>query len=314
MLCLSLSVLSILVSAQRKETRSSTGESAVVGTYLLYKTSLGDDKSWHCPNMLLTSILFNDKLFARARNIQLRFHGKMSKIFYKLGKMVGPNVRKAKWLWQTATNSQAEAIKAEYEVGKDIAHDVQYRLVLDHDLQIVRIISEVGSHLASHVSNKLRSFSFKPFKGNVPQAFCLPGGFIFVSRSLIELCQREKHEIAFILGHEMAHVIRGHVMERMIINSAIAAASRSAPVRYQLTACLRKVGIKFLESAYSEDQELEADKLGIRLVTAAGYDPHSSIRLFSRLAKSANESTLGNYFCSHPPCKTRIDNIIRLLK
>jgi len=67
------------------------------------------------PNMLLTSILFYDKLFARARKIQLRFGRKMSKIFYKLGKMTGPNVRKAKWLWQTATNSQAEAIKAEYE-------------------------------------------------------------------------------------------------------------------------------------------------------------------------------------------------------
>jgi len=238
----------------------------------------------------------------------------MSKIFYKLGKMTGPNVRKAKWLWQTATNSQAEAIKAEYEVGKDMAQDVRYRLAIDHDLQIVQIISEVGTHMASHVANKLRSFSFEPFKNNVPQAFCLPGGFIFVSRALIELCQREKCEIAFILGHEMAHVIQGHVMERMIINSAIAAVSRTAPVRYELTACLRKVGIKFLESAYSQDQELEADKLGIHLVSAAGYDPRGSIKLLSRLGKSANESTLGNYFCSHPPCKARIDNIIRLLK
>lgn len=76
----------------------------------------------------------------------------VSKVFYKLGRMAGPSVRKAKWQWQSTTNSQAEAIKAEYEVGKDMAHDVQHRLVLDHDLQIVRIISEVGSHLASHAS------------------------------------------------------------------------------------------------------------------------------------------------------------------
>ncbi len=237
----------------------------------------------------------------------------MSKIFYKLGKMAGPSVRKAKWVWQTATNSQAEAIKAEYAVGKDMAHEVRHRLDIDHDPQIVRIISEVGSHLASHVSNKLRSFSFEPFEYTDPQAFCLPGGFIFVSRSLIELCQREKHEIAFILGHEMAHVIRGHVMERMISNSAVSAASRVVPVQDVFTACLRKVGIEFLESAYSQDQELEADKLGIHLVSAAGYDPRGSIKLLSRLAKSANESKLGNYFSSHPPCKARIEHITRFL-
>lgn len=233
----------------------------------------------------------------------------MSKIFYKLGKMAAPSVHKAKWIWRTVTNSQAEAIKAEYEVGKDMACDVRHRLPLDPNPQTAQILSEVGSHLGACVANKYRSFSFESFKGPVPQAFCLPGGFIFVSRSLIELCQRDRNAIAFFLGHEMAHIILGHVMERMISNSAVAAASRVAPARDVLIACLRKVGIKFLESAYSQDQELEADKLGVRLVTAAGYDPHGSIRLLSRLASSAHESKLGNYFSSHPRCKVRIRNI-----
>jgi predicted Zn-dependent protease len=129
----------------------------------------------------------------------------------------------------------------------------------------------------------------------------------------MKLCRADKDEIAFVLAHEMVHAIRGHVMERMISNSAIAAASRAAPIRDVLSACLREAGAKFLESAYSQDQELEADKLGVHLVTAAGYDPRGSVRFFSRLAKSSDQSNLGSYFSSHPSCKVRIENITDIL-
>jgi predicted Zn-dependent protease len=237
----------------------------------------------------------------------------MNKLFYRLGRLAGPSVRKVKWIWQTATHSQAEAIKAEYEVGRDMAYDVRHRFEPDPDPQIEQILEEIGSRLAGCAANKLRSFSFESIKGLAPQAFCLPGGFIFVSRSLIELCRWDKDEIAFILGHEMAHIIRGHVMERLISNSAIAAASRAAPVRDVLTASLRKIGIKFLESAYSQDQELAADKLGVHLAAAAGYDARGSIRLLGRMATLTNEPKLGNYLSSHPRCEVRIANISGLL-
>jgi predicted Zn-dependent protease len=238
----------------------------------------------------------------------------MSGILYRLGKIAGPSVRKAKWIWQTATNSEVESIKAEYEVGRDLACDVRHRFGLDPDPQTAEVLNEVGARLASCVANTRRSFSFESIKCPIPEAFCLPGGFIYVSRSLVEFCRWDKDEIAFILGHEMAHVIRGHVMERMVSNSAIAAASRVTPVRDVFTASLRKVGIKFLESAYSQDQERQADRLGIRLATAAGYDPHGAIRFLSQIAKSEDKSKLGNYFSSHPQGHIRIDNIRRYVK
>lgn len=237
----------------------------------------------------------------------------MSKLFYRLGKIAGPSVRKAKWFWQTATNSQAEAIKAEYEVGRDMAADVRRSLGTDPDRRTGEILDEVGCRLAGYVADKLHSFSFESVNSPVPEAFCLPGGFIFVSRAIVELCQANKDEIAFILAHEMTHVIRGHVMERMISNSAIAAASRASPIRDVLSACLREAGAKFLQSAYSQDQELEADKLAVHLVAAAGYDPRGSIRFFQRLAKSIDQSNLGDYFSSHPSCKARIENITNIL-
>ncbi|MCK5564385.1 MAG: M48 family metallopeptidase [Planctomycetes bacterium] len=238
----------------------------------------------------------------------------MSGLFYNLGKKAGPKVRKAKWIWHSITAGQADTIKAEHEVGKDLACEIRDRSELDTEPQAGQLLSEVGSHLTARVANKLRRFSFEVIKGSEPNAFALPGGFIFVTRSLLELCEWNQDQIAFILAHEMAHVIRGHAMDRIIAGSAIAASAKAASIRGLLNTWLGKVGFKFLESAYSQDMELEADTLAARLATAAGYDTGAAKQLFSRLKKlnrSDNQSSFWNYFSSHPTFNIRINNIDR---
>ena len=236
----------------------------------------------------------------------------MSGLFYNLGRKVGPKVRKARWMWQTFTGTEADAIKVEYEVGLDLAREIRQQLEQSREPQTDQVLNEIGNRLAGCVANKSRKFNFESVNGPEPNAFALPGGFIFVTQSLVELCRYEKNEIACILGHEMAHIIRGHAMNRIVSNSAIAAASRAAPIRGVLSGWLRKVGVQFLESAYSKELESEADRLGVKLVAAAGYEPDAFVELFTRLAKlksPPNELDLGSYFSSHPPFKVRIENI-----
>ncbi len=241
----------------------------------------------------------------------------MSGLFYSLGRKVGPKVRKVKWFWQSIAGSEADAIKVEYEVGRDLAREVMSQMEIDCQPQAEKILNETSRRLTACVVNRSRKFNFETVKGDEPNAFALPGGFIFVTHSLLELCQYNQDEVAFILAHEMGHVIRGHAMNRIISNSAIAAASRAAPVRGALSGWVRKVGVQFLESAYSQDMESDADKLGVRLVAAAGYDPQACVRLLSRLAKlskSTGQFDLGGYFSSHPPFNVRIRNINHLLQ
>jgi predicted Zn-dependent protease len=220
-------------------------------------------------------------------------------------------------MWQSIAGSESDAIKVEYEVGLDLARQIRQQLGHQKEPQTDKALNEIGSRLAACVANKSRKFHFETFKGPEPNAFALPGGFIFVTQSLVELCRYDHNEIACILGHEMAHIIRGHAMNRIVSNSAIAAASRAAPIRGVLSGWLRKVGVQFLESAYSRDLESEADRLAVRLVAAAGYDPGACEKLFSRLAElksSPDQSNLGVYFSSHPPFKVRIDNIKHQLR
>jgi Zn-dependent protease with chaperone function len=167
------------------------------------------------------------------------------------------------------------------------------------------------------VANELRSFHFEPFLAAEPNAFALPGGFIFVTRSIIELCRWDNDQIAFLLAHEMAHVIRGHTIERIVTNSAISTVSRATPMRGVLGGWLQTVGVRFLETAYSRDQELEADRLGVRLAEAAGYNPEGSIELLSRLAelkKPSDPLNLSEYFSTHPSSELRIKSIRHFLQ
>ena len=106
----------------------------------------------------------------------------------------------------------------------------------------------------------------------------------------------------------------GHVMERMLSYSLIKAVMRAGHLRVATTGALGKLGVQFLERAYSQENELRADTLGVRLAAAAGYDPGGAIDLFLHL-ESLHESTrLGQYFSTHPSCQSRIENIRRVRK
>ena len=112
----------------------------------------------------------------------------------------------------------------------------------------------------------------------------------------------------------MAHVIRRHAINRVLRQAAFAAASMAAPGRGTIGPWLRKVGLDWLEHAYSQDQEFEADELGVLLTQAAGFDTAGAVRLFGRLQAldvQPDASGLGPYLSTHPPVAERIDRLRR---
>jgi len=220
-------------------------------------------------------------------------------------------------MWESLAGTEADAVRQEHGVGLDLAHEARIQLPMDPDPQTAQILTQTGRQLSACVANRLRTFQFDAYLGGQPNAFALPGGFIFVSRPILELCQWDPNQIAFILAHEMAHVIRRHVIERIVTHSAVSMAARAAPVSGALGAWLHNVGVHFLETAYSRDQELEADKLGVRLVMAAGYAPEASAHLLTSLAelsRSVDPAVLGDYFSTHPSAEVRIRAIRQFLQ
>lgn len=240
----------------------------------------------------------------------------MAGFFYNLGKMVGPKTRKAKWVWSSLTAGEEEILQAEYETGRDMAQAMSREMPADRDAAAVQLVNEIGSRLIGRLTNRKRRWSFQLGGSDAPNAFALPGGFVFITRSLVELCERNPDEIAFILGHEIGHVVRGHALDRLVSSTVFSAASRATPVGRLLNPRMIATGIQLMQAAYTQDQELEVDAFGMHLAHSASFDPRASIRMMQRLqAMHGNESLpeVFAYFSTHPPFASRISALSSIL-
>ncbi len=229
--------------------------------------------------------------------------------------MAGVRVREAKWIWQSVAGSEADAIEAERSVGRAMAAALLEESPCDSDQTTQALLDEVGESLAAVVRNRLHCFQMTSVTADQPTAFALPGGFIFIARSLICLCGRDRDEVAFVLAHEMAHVIRRHAIDRLLKHKVVSAAALVSPGRGALASWLRQVGFQWLECAYSQDEEVEADELGLLLMRAAGFDPAGAIRVLQRLGKLDRRPDplgLGPYLSTHPPVEDRIVRLRRI--
>lgn len=239
----------------------------------------------------------------------------MAGFFYKLGQLVGPKVRKANWVVSSLTGTQAEATQAEYRVGCDLAQAFAQQTEAETDPAVQQILDEAGSRLAACVKDRERRFRFVAMRGREINAYALPGGFVFVMRPLLEFCQWNRDEIAFVLGHEMGHVIKRHAINRLMASSAISAGITRLPVGGVLGAPIRNLAATLLNQGYSQDQELEADALGTRLAKCAGYEPRAGQRLLTRMQTMPSEAwLLTSYFSSHPPVDLRLRHMEQVTK
>jgi Zn-dependent protease with chaperone function len=236
--------------------------------------------------------------------------------FHKLGRIAGVQLRKAKWMWQSVAGTEADAIRAEHGVGQDMAAVVLQDMRRDPDQATQALLDEVRGKLTVVVRNRLHRFQTTAVTADQPTAFALPGGFIFVAGTLVHLCQRDRDEVAFVLAHEMAHVIRRHAIDRLLQQKVVSALSLASPGRGVLAPWIRRVGVQGLERAYSRDQEFEADELGVRLIRAAGFDAAGAIRLLQRLSeldRRPDPLGLGTYLSTHPPVEDRVRRLRRLM-
>jgi len=231
-------------------------------------------------------------------------------LFRNLGRMAGPHIRKAKWLLRSLTGSQAEVIRAEFEVGRDMANAIARSGQLDADPRWPQILGRTGGRLADRLAGRQRRFSFRVLADPQLNAFALPGGFVFVTRPLLELCAEKDDELAFVLAHEMAHVVRGHAMDRMVSSTLLNVASRASLAARMMNKGVLDAALRLLQNAYSREQEIEADQFAVRLMLSAGMDPLAGAAVLGKLNDFADDpGELSSYFSTHPPLTARIDRI-----
>ncbi len=238
-----------------------------------------------------------------------RFGSKMQTegIFSEVGSRMGSMFLRTRWLYKSLTGGESEQIAAERQMGRHLAKAYLDQIVLDEDEIALRWVEWLGRKLESHLTSDKRDFSFYVVKAQEANAFALPGGFIFVTRALLDLCQFETNEVACVLGHEMGHVVRLHAINRLLTNKLVHLITRRVPVGGVVSSAVIGVIGDLVEKGYSRENEFEADIFGARLAWASGFEPFGAVRFFRRLAEmGGNQGGVEAYFSSHPSFSDRI--------
>ncbi len=189
-------------------------------------------------------------------------------------------------------------------------------------------VSQLGNAVAANAERKDVEYTFTVLNTEDINAFALPGGYVYITRGLLTLANNEA-EIAGVLGHEIGHVNARHTAERagQQQNAQIGAAIAlilgqmvGGDTGGQLAGGLaNEVGADYL-GHFSQQQEFEADSLGVRYLTKASYDPQAMASFLDSLNNethleariAGNEAAADAYSMkqSHPRTPDRVQKAI----
>jgi predicted Zn-dependent protease len=191
------------------------------------------------------------------------------------------------------------------------------------ELGLESYVRRVGNNLSSHAHRRLPySFHLVPNRAMI-NAFSLPGGPVYIGEGLLDFLTSED-QLAAILGHEVEHIDHYHCAERVQVEA------RLRKLRLDMIGALVQIPLTVWEAGYNKDEELEADREGMRLAVLGNYSPYGAVSLFERFAKLHNEyiihaqgpeeelsqlaiQSLEGYFRSHPQPSERLAQANRLI-
>lgn len=199
--------------------------------------------------------------------------------------------------------------KIEREIGRQVLYAFEASLGLVDDPLLVEWVQRVGEDIAAVSPRPDVRYVFTITDTDEMNAFAAPGGFIFVTRGLLDEVSSDD-ELAGVLAHEMGHVAERHGMkqlEKQVLALGLLSTIKSE--KYQdLLLALQFVDL-VVSLKYSRDLEGRADRFGVEHTYRAGYDPAGLVSFFEHLLarEKRSPSRLEVFFSTHPPTRERLD-------
>jgi metalloendopeptidase OMA1, mitochondrial len=195
--------------------------------------------------------------------------------------------------------------KQELELGRrafqEVLKEYRGRILPEDDPQTVKVRRVVGritkaaeiEPLQREINLNVRGYRFewevRVVRDKQANAFCLPAGKIVVFTGILPVAKTEG-QLATVLAHEIAHALAHHSSERLAAEKA------------QGGGVLRKL-------SFNRAQELEADHIGVFLMTFAGYDPDEAVTFWKRMQQATGEGQRPEILSDHPSDAHRIQQL-----
>lgn len=214
----------------------------------------------------------------------------------------------------------------ELQFGLQAYREVLREARLSENPEITDMVQRVGWRIAKVANKPEYQWEFAVIEDDrMVNAFCLPGGKVAVFTGILKITQGEPG-LATVMGHEIAHALQRHGVERMsrsILDQiaqlgAIGAAAAGHSSGGAIQGLLGAYGVN-VSLPFNRKQESEADYIGLRLMAEAGYDPREAVPFWERMSGCPkqmigklcfrSQHAIPEFLSTHPSDVTRINQI-----
>ncbi len=207
----------------------------------------------------------------------------------------------------------------EFDRGEKAAAEVEEQIGLVDHPALQGYVEAIGRRLASESTRPDLAYEFRLLDMPEPNAFALPGGFIYVSRGLLVFLNGED-ELAAVLGHELGHIAARHHAKQVLRSAPLAPlrlatgiggalASIVSPTLGSTIAATGQLTSALVLAPYSREQEREADRIGQQLVAASGWDPDAMSTFMATLGREeelrGGDPGRASFLATHPASNER---------
>jgi predicted Zn-dependent protease len=187
--------------------------------------------------------------------------------------------------------------------------------VYDEKPELNRLVEQIGRNIAATSERPNLPWHFTVLDTPMVNAMAVPGGYIYVTRGMLERINSED-ELAGVIGHEIAHVTARHSAQQisrqqlaqfgMVLGAVIA-----GPEVLQQYGQIAQLGLGLLFQRYSRAQETQADLLGTGYMAEARFNPIGAERMLMTLQRLDKNPASGidRYFLSHPDPAKRVRDV-----
>ncbi len=210
----------------------------------------------------------------------------------------------------------------ELALGEKVSREILKKEPECHDPRYTEPVRRVGIRIARAAHRPDFRWEFHVIcKPKVVNAFCLPGGKIFVYTGIFRYIASDA-ELATVIGHEVGHALARHGAERMSLAllAQLGEAAGAAALNLQTQDAFRAFDSAYglvtnvgLLLPYSRTQEYEADHIGLILMALAGYDPHAALSFWEKMAQKSEGKHPIEFLSTHPLDAHRIARIRALI-
>ena len=180
---------------------------------------------------------------------------------------------------------------------------------LDPSDEVQRLVQKVGEHVVQGSEAHGTPYQFHFYALSDPQtvnAFALPGGPVFITRGLLDRLENEA-ELAGVLGHEAGHVVGRHTAEQIArsrlaqgLIGAAGVAGANDQNSGERSAAMAAFVAQMVSLRYGRHDEIQADTLGMRFMSEAGYDPRALIQVMRILSEATGPGRQPEFLSTHP--------------